>query len=180
MEISQQRKMQMAVLGISLMAPGTIHRNAEELGAVFAELGEDFIVKRELIATDRAPIGRVEGKDYRLTREVAERQVLIRRDPEGEVRGGGSGGQDNETFFSSLERLRGGSSIAVPAQSRTRPSSVALTGVNFAKPLLTPLLFARLAIRQLADARYSTGRRGTCRPRGVLMDVRLEAKRFLT
>ena len=99
MEIGQQRKMQTAVLGISLMAPGAIHRNAEELGAVLAELGEDFIVERQLIAADRTPIGRVEGKDYRLTREVAERQVLIRRDPEGEVGGGRSGRQDMRHFF---------------------------------------------------------------------------------
>ena len=59
------------------MAPGTIHRNTEELGAVLFELGQNLVAERHLIAADRTPIGRVEGKDYRLTREVAERQVLI-------------------------------------------------------------------------------------------------------
>jgi hypothetical protein len=66
---------------------------------VLFELGQNLVVERHLIAADRTPIGRVEGKDYRLTREVAERQVSIRHDPEGEVGGGGSGGQDMRHFF---------------------------------------------------------------------------------
>src|SRR4029079_10529305 len=57
MEICKQREMQAAGPGEGLMAPGAVHRDAEQLRAVLVELGQNLVVERHLIAADRAPIG---------------------------------------------------------------------------------------------------------------------------
>jgi hypothetical protein len=91
-EVGEQREMKTAVLGEGLMTPGPVHRNAEELGAVLAELRQDFVVQRHLIAADRAPICGIESQDHRPTLQIAERQPLVGGDTELEIRSDRSGG----------------------------------------------------------------------------------------
>jgi hypothetical protein len=77
-----------------LVAPGPVNRNAQELGAMFTEFGENFVVKRHLIAANRAPVRRIEGKDHGLAAQILQREPLIRSDAQLEVRSGCSFRQD--------------------------------------------------------------------------------------
>jgi hypothetical protein len=79
MKIRQKREVNVIVLCVSLMTPRPIHRNTEDLGAIFLKLRADLVVERDLVAANRAPIGRVEGEYHPATSQFAERQILIRR-----------------------------------------------------------------------------------------------------
>src|SRR5258707_2280747 len=105
-EVRQQRKMQVAVFGEGLVAPSAVYRNSQELSAMFAELGKDFIVKRHLVAADRAPIRRIESKDDRPSLQIAEREPLIGRDPQLEIGSGCAGGLNLRHSLRLLYRAR--------------------------------------------------------------------------
>ncbi len=79
--------MQVARLAESLMAPGPVDRDAQQLGAEPAEVGQNLVVQDHLVAADWAPVGRIEGQDHPPSLQLGEGQLLIRRDVEGEVRG---------------------------------------------------------------------------------------------
>jgi hypothetical protein len=48
------------------MAPDPVGRNTQRFRIVLAELREDLVVERHLIATNRA-VGGIERQDYRLS-----------------------------------------------------------------------------------------------------------------
>jgi hypothetical protein len=56
--------MQVAVAGKGRMAPDPVGRNTQQFRIVLAELREDLVVERHLIATNRA-VGGIERRDYR-------------------------------------------------------------------------------------------------------------------
>jgi hypothetical protein len=66
-EIGERWKMQVTVTGKGRVAPHSVDRNAQQLRVVLAKLWKDFVAKRDLIATDQAPVGRMERQDYWLT-----------------------------------------------------------------------------------------------------------------
>ena len=84
--------MQVAVTGKGRMAPHPVDRNAQEFRVVLVELRENLIVRCHLIATDRAPVSRIERQDHWFSPRIRERKVLIGGDPQREIRGNGSGG----------------------------------------------------------------------------------------
>jgi hypothetical protein len=69
--------MEVTVKGKGRVAPHPVDRNVQQFRVAPAKLREDFVVKRHLIATDRAPVGRIERQDYWLTRQIRQRRVLI-------------------------------------------------------------------------------------------------------
>src|SRR5579862_3858896 len=77
LEVRKQRKSELSILFEREMAPDPIHGNAQELASEALELGQDFIVERHLVATDGAPVGRVEGKDHGASQEFAQGHFLI-------------------------------------------------------------------------------------------------------
>src|SRR5205823_3535427 len=79
LEVREQGKVQLALVGERPVAPRAIHRDAEELGAVARELGEDLVVQRHLIAADGTPVRGIKRQDDRLAAVVAQRDGLIRR-----------------------------------------------------------------------------------------------------
>ena len=76
--------MQAAVAGKSGMAPDAVDRDTQQLGLVLVELRKNLLVQRQLIATNRAPVSRIECPYYGPSSEVREREVLIRGDPQRE------------------------------------------------------------------------------------------------
>src|SRR3981189_2396135 len=66
--------------------------NAQQFGVVLVELRENLVVKRHLIAADRAPVGGIERQDHGFSPQIGEREVLIGGDPQREIRGNGSSG----------------------------------------------------------------------------------------
>src|SRR5258705_1274479 len=78
--------MKPAGFGIGLMAPDAIDGDTQQFRLVPAELRQYFVVERQLIATDWTPIGRIKGKDDRFASEIAERQPLVRRNSQLEIR----------------------------------------------------------------------------------------------
>jgi hypothetical protein len=93
LEVRQERKVELPIPGESRMAPCAVHRDADELSAQILELGKNFVIERHLVATDRAPVSRIKCEHHRLSKEFAQSQPLVRRAPEGEVRGCGARGQ---------------------------------------------------------------------------------------
>ena len=85
MEVRQQRKVQVAMLGEGLVAPGPVHRNAQELSPMLVELWEHLVVERHLVAADWTPIRGIEGQDDRFALQIAEREPLVGGDPQLEV-----------------------------------------------------------------------------------------------
>src|SRR3981081_352006 len=139
--------MQVAVLGEGLVAPRAVHRNSQQLSAMFAELGNDFIVKRHLVAADRAPVRRIERKDDRPSLQIAEREPLIGRDPQLEIWGGCAGGQNlGHSIRFLLPCIAFGTAQAKStgtAQTKSivpylAPSSGALTAINLLRFLRNP------------------------------------------
>src|SRR6185436_18371383 len=61
------------------VAPRSIHRDPEKRSVVLAEFRQDLVVEAHLIAADRAPVGRVERQDHRVTSQFRQRYFLIRR-----------------------------------------------------------------------------------------------------
>ena len=64
-------------LGERLVAPDAVHRDAEHRSVVALELRREFLVEHHLVRADRAPVGRVEGQDHRLTAKVGELELLF-------------------------------------------------------------------------------------------------------
>src|SRR5579864_5823509 len=77
LKIGEKRKLQVAVVGESFVGPHTVDRDAEKFGVEFRELGKNFIVEGHLIAADRAPVGGIEGENYRAAAEFAKSEALI-------------------------------------------------------------------------------------------------------
>jgi len=139
--------MQVAVLGEGLVAPRAVHRNSQQLSAMFAELGNDFIVKRHLVAADRAPVRRIESKDDLPSLQIAEREPLIGRDPQLEIGSGCAGGQNlGHSIRFLLPCIAFGTAQAKStgtAQTKSivpylAPSSGALTAINLLSFLRNP------------------------------------------
>ena len=129
MEVRQQWKMQVAILGEGLVTPRAVYRNAQELSAMFAELGKDFVVEHHLVAADRTPVRRIESEDDRPSLQIAKGKPLVRRDPQLEVGSDCPGGKDLRHFSSPPS--------AMPAFGTVRQDptyvalgSVALTVIN--------------------------------------------------
>src|SRR3954468_3962864 len=76
-EVSEQGEMDVARFAECAVAPGTVNRNAEHLRAVLVELRLHFVIDADLIAADRAPVGRVEDEHDRSASEISERNRLI-------------------------------------------------------------------------------------------------------
>src|SRR5882672_3085781 len=76
------------------VTPDTIDRDPENLGAVFAKLGENLIVQRHLIAAHWTPVSRIEDKDDRSPAQLAKAEHLVRCRAEREV-GGARAGAEN-------------------------------------------------------------------------------------
>ena len=71
LEISEERKMQLAIPAEGQVAPNAVHRDAEEFGIQFLKLREEFVIERRLISADWTPITRVKKQDDRMSAEVA-------------------------------------------------------------------------------------------------------------
>src|SRR2546430_16262816 len=78
LEVREQGKMQLPVARECGMAPDAIYGDAEELGAVALELGQDLVVERHLVPADRAPVSRIERQDDGLAAVVTQRGGPIR------------------------------------------------------------------------------------------------------
>lgn len=81
-------------------------------------------MKRHLVAADRASIRRIECKDCGLASQVAQRQNLIGRYMQHEIRRGGSRGEDVRHF----RPLKG--AIGAPGKVYGGEAGGALTAVN--------------------------------------------------
>jgi hypothetical protein len=102
-KIGKQREMQVTVPCECRMAPVAIDRDPKKLGPVIAKLGKDLVVwlnsrltglievERHLIAADRTPIGRIEGKNDHLVRKITQRKHLVGRHVEVKSRGTSAG-----------------------------------------------------------------------------------------
>src|SRR5579859_4391554 len=93
-KVSEKGKMQPAVLGKGGMTPGSVYRDAQQLGAMLLKFGEDFVIKRHLIAAYRTPIGWVEGQDDRFAAQFAEGDLLVRCNRQLKIGRCRTGGQD--------------------------------------------------------------------------------------
>jgi hypothetical protein len=87
LKISEERKVQFSFPAKGCVAPGTVHRNAEEFGPQFMKLREDFIIERYLVATDRTPICGIKDKDDRLPEKFAQANGLVRSAFKGKIGG---------------------------------------------------------------------------------------------
>src|SRR5213078_333336 len=76
LEVREERKPQLAGIGIGRVTPRTVDRNADELRPVLREFGQDLIVERELIAAHGAPVRRIEHENHGPTTQLLERQIL--------------------------------------------------------------------------------------------------------
>jgi hypothetical protein len=85
MKIGEEWKVDVVVLGISLMTPGAVDRNAKNFGTIVLKFRADLVVKGDLVAANRAPVGRVKRKDDAVATQFAERQILIRRNAQSEL-----------------------------------------------------------------------------------------------
>ena len=68
------------------MTPGPIHGDTADFRAEPSELGEQLVVQHDLIAADRAPVGRIEEKEERLRAKILEADCLIGRGLQEELR----------------------------------------------------------------------------------------------
>ena len=79
LEVGEERVVQATGGREGAVTPDPVDRDADDGRAMLAELREDLVVQRDLIAADRAPVRRVEHEDDRLPLEVGQRHGLIRR-----------------------------------------------------------------------------------------------------
>lgn len=68
------------------MAPRAVDRNTDELGAELLELWKHFVVKGHLVTADWAPIRRIKGKHDWLATKFAQREPLVWRAAQFEIR----------------------------------------------------------------------------------------------
>src|SRR2546425_2700514 len=85
LEVREQGEVELALVGERSVAPGAIHRDAEQPGAVTLELGPDLVVQRHLIAAHWAPVRGIKRQNHRLAAVVTQRDSLIRRTVQREV-----------------------------------------------------------------------------------------------
>ena len=71
LEISEERKMQLAISAEGQVAPDAVYRDAEEFGIQFLKLREELVIERRLISADWTPIRRVKKQDDRMPAKVA-------------------------------------------------------------------------------------------------------------
>jgi hypothetical protein len=64
LEVGEQREAQVLGFLEGAVTPDAVHRDAEERGAEPLKFGEHFIEQRDLVATDRTPVGGVEDEDH--------------------------------------------------------------------------------------------------------------------
>ena len=76
------------------MTPRPVYRDPHDLGAVLVKLGENLVVQRDLVATHRAPVGRVEYEDDWSSSELAQTKYLVGRRVKGEVWSWCAGGEN--------------------------------------------------------------------------------------
>src|SRR4029078_7298372 len=88
------RNARLATVGERDGAPGAINGDPQQLRTEAAELVEQFVVERHLVAADRAPVSGVEGEDYRSSPKVTQGDELIRRRMKREVGRARPGGKD--------------------------------------------------------------------------------------
>src|ERR1700675_5085153 len=67
------------------VTPDTVNRDSDNLGAVFAKLGENLVVERYLVAAHRTPVSRIEHEYDRSPAKLAQAEHLIRCRVEREV-----------------------------------------------------------------------------------------------
>jgi hypothetical protein len=77
---------QFAITAERGVAPGTVHRDANQFRAEAFELRENFVVERHLIAANGAPIGRIKGEHDGLATKLAQLHRLIGSAVKTEVR----------------------------------------------------------------------------------------------
>ena len=68
------------------MAPRAVNRNANEIGTELVKLRKHFVVQRHLIAAYRTPVSRIKRDDKRSPSKLRERDCLIGRCVQGEIR----------------------------------------------------------------------------------------------
>ena len=52
LEVSEERKVQLAISAERHVAPNAVHRDAEEFGIQFLKLRQEFVIERRLISAD--------------------------------------------------------------------------------------------------------------------------------
>src|SRR2546422_11764423 len=68
------------------MTPDSVHGDSEEFRVELPEFGHQLRIESQLVAADGAPIRGIEAEHHRPTEKISERDMLIRRRLEGEVR----------------------------------------------------------------------------------------------
>ena len=77
LEVGQQREPELARLAKRAVAPRAIDRNADELRIVVLEFTPHFVVERDLVPTDRAPVGWIKHENDGASAETREPHRLI-------------------------------------------------------------------------------------------------------
>src|SRR5205814_49190 len=104
-----------------------------------AKLGQQLLVERQLIRTDRAPVFRIEGEDDRLAAELRQRDGLIGCRWKLEVRCLGAGREWGRTLYRLLHQMGICSAQSVTLVFLARESkrgaklSVSLEPISFEK-----------------------------------------------
>ena len=75
--IGQKRKVQFILPGVSRVTPRAIDRDAQDFGLKLLKLIQHFVIESDLIAADRAPVGRVKCEHHRASPELAQRYRLV-------------------------------------------------------------------------------------------------------
>ncbi len=85
-KVGEQFEVQVASFGIGFVGPRAIDGDAKQLGSELLELGENFVIEADLVATGGAPVGGIEGENYGFAEQFAKRKSLLRCELQGEVR----------------------------------------------------------------------------------------------
>src|SRR5258708_3446687 len=105
LEVREKRELEPAVLLEREVAPDAVDRDPEQLGAELPEFRQDLVIERHLVAADGAPVRRIKREDDGAPEELAERDLLIGRAVQAELRSARAGGQD--PLLRGLTRFRG-------------------------------------------------------------------------
>src|SRR4051794_32459124 len=79
--------MQLVLASVGCVAPGAVHRDANDLGLVVLKFGQDLVVERHLVAAHRAPVGGVKSEHDRAASQFTQRKRLVRGYVKVEIRG---------------------------------------------------------------------------------------------
>src|SRR5437870_12044585 len=90
-EVGEKREVQAAIFRKCQMTPDSVHGDSEEFGIELPEFRHQLRIESQLVAADGAPIRGIEAKHHRPAEKIPERDMLIRRRLEGEVRRFGPG-----------------------------------------------------------------------------------------